>query len=186
MIKRVITARELSMDDPKHLSAFVKLLTNHQGEIRAFVISLLPGSPDVADVVQETNLVLWNKRDNFELGTNFVAWAFTTARYQVMKQRLRQKRDGKVMFSDELIDTLAEMAPPPGTNDEYLLALEECMERLNPAQRKMISSRYSAGMSLQKQAAASGGTAGSLRIALMRLRAGLRLCVERQIKGGVA
>ncbi len=173
------------MGTPEHLSAFVKLLTTHQGDIRAFVISLLPGSPDVEDVVQETNLVLWNKRDKFELGTNFVAWALTTARFQVMKYRLRQKRDGRVMFSDELIDTLAETAPPSAPNNEHLLALEECLRKLSPKQRELISSRYSAGTSLRGQAEKTGTTAGSLRIALMRLRAGLRLCVERQLEGGV-
>lgn len=172
------------MGKSEHLSAFVKLLTTHQGDIRAFVISLLPGSSDVEDVVQETNLVLWNKRHTFELGTNFAAWAFTTARYQVMKYRLRQKRDGRVMFSDELIDTLAEMSPPATPNNEYLLALEECLRRLNPKQRGLISSRYSPGMSLRKQAEESGTTAVSLRVALMRLRAGLRQCVERKIEGG--
>lgn len=174
------------MDQPDTLAAFVKLLTNHQGDIRAFVISLMPGSSDVADVVQETNLVIWNKRENFEIGTNFLAWALTTARFQVMKYRLRQKRDGKVMFSDQFIDTLAEIQPPTDTNDVYLPALEECLERLNPKQREMISSRYSPGMSLQKQAVNTGETAGSLRIALMRLRAGLRQCVERQVEGGIA
>ncbi len=46
--------------DPKELQAFIKLLTEHQASLRAFIVSLMPGSPDVADVadvLQETNVI---------------------------------------------------------------------------------------------------------------------------------
>lgn len=58
------------------LQAYVKLMTEHQGNLRAFIVSLMPGSPDVADVLQETNAALWQKREKFEPETNFTAWAF--------------------------------------------------------------------------------------------------------------
>ena len=42
--------------------AFVSDLTAHQGVLHAFLVSLLPGNPDVDDILQRTNLVLWEKR----------------------------------------------------------------------------------------------------------------------------
>jgi RNA polymerase sigma-70 factor (ECF subfamily) len=45
-------------EDPAEVQVFVKLMTKHQGNLRAFIISLMPGSPNVADVLQETNAVL--------------------------------------------------------------------------------------------------------------------------------
>lgn len=63
---------------------FVDLLTSHQGIIRAYIISLLPGSPGVDDVIQNTNRTLWINRSNYKLGTNFKAWALTMSRFQVM------------------------------------------------------------------------------------------------------
>ena len=45
--------------------AFISELTGHQEVIHAFLISLLPGVPDVDDILQRTNLVLWGKRAQF-------------------------------------------------------------------------------------------------------------------------
>ncbi|MCH7225436.1 sigma factor [Haloferula sp. A504] len=85
-------------DDPGDLQAYVKLMTEHQGNLRAFIISLMPGSPDVADVLQETNAALWQKRAKFEPGSNFIAWSFQIARYEVRRQRDRTKRLGRLVF----------------------------------------------------------------------------------------
>ena len=49
----------LKRKDPIELQAFIKLLTEHQANLRAFIVSLMPGSPDVADVLQETNVIPW-------------------------------------------------------------------------------------------------------------------------------
>ena len=98
--------------DPKELQAFIKLLTEHQANLRAFIVSLMLGSPDVADVLQETNVILWQKRDKFEIGTNFIAWSFQIARYEVHHQRERARRHDKVMFSEELVDLLSDTNSP--------------------------------------------------------------------------
>lgn len=74
-------------DNAEFLQEYVKLMTDHQWPLRGFILSLMPGSPDVGDVLQETNLVLWQKRRQFKLGTNFFAWACRIARYEVMHHR---------------------------------------------------------------------------------------------------
>lgn len=53
-------------DDPVALQAYVTLMTKHQANLRAFIVSLMPGSRDVDDVLQDTNAVLWQKRARFE------------------------------------------------------------------------------------------------------------------------
>jgi RNA polymerase sigma-70 factor (ECF subfamily) len=174
------------MDPSSQLQAFVKLLTLHQGDVRAYIVSLMPGSPDVGDVLQETNIVIWNKRDEFELGTNFIAWSFAIARYQVLQHRRRSKHDSKVILSDKLVDMLAEMEPPRVSHEAYLQALDRCMEKLDPKQRSLITCRYTPGRSLQSLADADGVSAGSLRISLMRIRSALKRCIESQGVTGTA
>jgi DNA-directed RNA polymerase specialized sigma24 family protein len=71
----------------RQMQEFVRELTVSQGRIRAFIVSLMPGSPDVGDVLQETNLSLWKSRERFQPNTNFIAWAFTIARLEVLHQR---------------------------------------------------------------------------------------------------
>lgn len=66
-----------TMENTQRLQEFVHHLTENQGKIRAYIVTLMPGSPDVGDVLQETNLVLWKSRNRFQPGTNFLAWAFS-------------------------------------------------------------------------------------------------------------
>lgn len=165
-------------DDAAHLAEFVKLMTEHQSSLRAFIISLIPGSPDVADVLQETNAVIWNKRDRYEQGTNFLAWAFQIARYEVLRQQDRLRSRGRVMFSSETVELLAEMEAPRNTSDELLSALDHCLDKLSESQQELIRERYTPGHSLEDLAARTGRTAGSLRIALLRIREILRRCIE--------
>lgn len=161
-------------------------MTQHQGALRAFIVSLMPGSPGVDDVLQETNLVLWEKKEQFQEGTNFLAWAFTIARYEVMRQRDRLKRDGKLVFSDELISSLADEDDGILSEDRHLLALDLCMTKLSESEKSLIQYRYTPGKTLEHLAEHSGKSPGSLRIALYRIRAALKRCVEKQLKGELA
>ena len=165
-------------DDPAELQVYVKLMTEHQGNLRAFIISLMPGSPDVADVVQETNAVLWQKRHNFEMGTNFLAWAFKIARYEVMHQRDRNKRDQRLVFSEKLVDVLTEMDPPEESNEEMMAALDSCLAKLTEEQRQLVEARYTPGSSLEQLGQQIGSEPGSLRVALHRIRVGLKQCIK--------
>ncbi len=164
----------------------MKLLTKHQEDIRAFIASLVPGSPDVGDILQETNVVLWMKREEFEHGTNFIAWSYAIARLQVLKLRSKTKREGELRFSDKFIEAVTGMNPPAPLYEGYLPALERCMEKLNTHQRNLITSRYTSGRSLREFAERNGESPASLRSALLRLRKALRKCIEQQTQGDFA
>ena len=158
----------------------------HQDSLRAFIFSLMPGSPDIDDVLQNTNAVLWQKRERFKGGTNFQAWAFKIARYQTRHQLDRYKRDGRLVFSDKLFDMIADTAPADRSQDRIQAALDRCLEKLSDGQRELINGRYTPGRSLEMLAASNGKTAGSLRIALHRIREMLKNCVENTLAGEAA
>ena len=68
----------------------MRLFARHEGNVRAFVASLLPDWEGVDDVMQEASLVMWRKFDQFDpvrAGSNFVDWAFMIARYEVLMYR---------------------------------------------------------------------------------------------------
>jgi RNA polymerase sigma-70 factor, ECF subfamily len=165
----------------RQLQEFIRELTAAQSRIRAFIVSLMPGSPDVGDVLQETNLVLWKSRERFRPGSNFLAWAFTIARLEVLHQRGRDKRRRQVRISDELLDLLAKEAPVTDENEVYLGALEACKNKLSADQRALIDSRYHPGESIEKHARFSGRNPTALRVSLMRIRIALRECVEKSL-----
>ena len=163
------------------LQEFVSQLTASQGRIRAFVVSLMPGSSDVGDVVQETNLTLWKSQARYRPGSNFLAWAFTIARLEVLHHRTREKRRGHVFISDELLDMLANELPTTDEHDIYLNALEGCKSKLTESQRELIDVRYEPGNSLETYAQETGRKASALRVSLMRTRTALRECIERSV-----
>jgi SAM-dependent methyltransferase len=81
---------------------FVAELTAHQSSLRAFILSLMPGESDVDDVLQRTNITLWRKRETFTLGTNFRAWAFEVAKWNVRSTFKDKKRKHWLVFDEEL------------------------------------------------------------------------------------
>ena len=168
-------------EDPGQLQAYVKLMTEHQGNLRAFIVSLMPGSPDVADVLQETNAALWQKRARFVPGTNFLAWAFQIARYEIHRQRDRTKRLGRLVFSEKIVSLLADMEAPDESDEELMTALDGCLDKLTNTQRELVFERYTPGHSLEQHAADTGRSAGSLRIALLRVREILKTCIEKSL-----
>ena len=168
-------------DKPNELQAYVTLMTRHQGRLRVFIRSLLPGSPDVEDVLQNTNVVLWQKRTEFEHGTNFLAWAFRITRYQVMSQHSRNKRDGKLVFSDKFLEHYAETTDTDRSHNQILNALDQCLGKLSPTQRKIVDARYETGQTIEQLASDNQCTAGSLRTSLHRIRESLKNCVKNTL-----
>ena len=59
------------------------------------------------DVVQETNLVLWRKKDEFREDAPFMPWALAIARFQVLAHVRDQGRD-KCLLDSELVAALSE------------------------------------------------------------------------------
>lgn len=171
----------MNKETPQELQAYVKLMTEHQGNLRAFIVSLMPGSPDVGDVLQETNVALWQKRGRFEHGTNFLAWSFQIARYEVHRQRDRTRRDGRLVFSEDLVNLLADVEVPDESHENLMLALDGCLGKLTDKQRDLVKERYTPGHSLEQHAARTGHSAGGLRIALLRIREMLKRCIENSL-----
>ena len=163
-------------------SEFVRLLVAHQSLIRAFVISLMPGAPDVDDVVQNTSQVLWTKRRTFTLGTNFKAWALTTARFQVMAHQQRMKAEKRAPLDDDVLDMVAGMVEkmdPTETNRQYE-DLQECLSLLPIRDQELVIHRYWKRAGLMDYARASGRSVGSLKVSLYRIRDSLRDCLGRK------
>ena len=78
-------------------AVFVELLTQHQRKLYGYIYTLVPNATDSDDLLQETNLVLWKKRSEYKLGTNFMAWACRIAFFNV-QNFLKSKGRSRVCF----------------------------------------------------------------------------------------
>ena len=167
---------------PEASDEVVRLLTDHQGSMLAYIRSLTPGGQGARDLLQEVNITLWQKRDTFQLGTHFKAWAFQTIRYHILNHRRRLTSQGWLVFDDDLIER---MTPAEDQDAEDLedrrIALRRCLMKLRPQDRELLHHRYATNSSLQSYASATRRSAGTLKAVLFNLRAALRRCIERQL-----
>ena len=173
-------------DSSRNSDAFVQLMTEHQGRLYAYVLSLL-GDPEQAnDVLQEANLVLWRNAAEFQMGSNFRAWAFRIAHFQVMAHRQRQLRD-RLVFDDEMLAVLDPAAKAVDESyEERQERLTACLEKLPEAQRDLLRQRYADGLSLQAIADSVRRSANAVAQTLFRARRTLIECVTRVAEGGAS
>lgn len=172
--------------EARQQAEYVGQIGRHQAALRAYIISLMPGMDGVCDVLQETNLVLWEKRGKFQPGSNFGAWAFTIARLEVKTHRRRLRQLGLPLLDEDLAERLAaRMAERheerPDEVEERLRALEKCLGRVQGNERELIEHRYFRKTPLEEFAASCGRPVESLRVSLFRIRAALRKCINSEL-----
>jgi RNA polymerase sigma-70 factor (ECF subfamily) len=162
---------------------FVRDLTGAQALLYGYILTLLPRRDAAADVLQETNLVLWRKSSEFEPGTNFTAWACSIARYQVLAYLSNKGRD-RHRFDDELLATLARRIDARLENlTERQDALRTCLEKLPSRDRELVIARYTKGSSVKAIAERIQKTENAISRSLYRIRGLLLDCVQRQSLG---
>ena len=160
---------------------FVQQLTENQNRLYGYVFSLLGDHSRAADVVQETNLVLWRKIDEFQQDKPFLPWAFAIARFQVLAHLRDRKRD-KVLLDANLAEKLsAEAEQQAGHMDTIRDALRPCMQGLTTTNRELIEKRYFRALSIAEIASAVDRSMGSIKVALLRIRRQLGECVQKRL-----
>lgn len=161
---------------------FVQLFTRSQRRLYLFILGQVPRPSDAEEILQNTNVVIWSKCDQFEPGTNFVAWAMTIARLETLKYRQKHARD-RLQFSDEFVSRVAAaMETNSDLLDRRRQALANCLGKLKSDDRDLICRRYAPGASGKSVARALKRPANSVYQSIGRIRQMLLECIERQLK----
>ena len=172
------------MTDPENADEqIVSLITRHQSTIKLVIACLLPDPADRDDVLQETNLVLWRKREEFREVRDFKAWASTIARYQVMAWRKRRSRKREFELTDEVAEQLTVKALAlEDRRDDMRAALRHCIQTLSPGNRALLTARYCGEQkAMQNHIAETGRSFAAAYKALERVRQSLRRCCTLQL-----
>src|SRR3954467_6850505 len=103
------TMETLPVTDVDRNKQLMALMTRHQRQIFSYIYTLVPRRHDAEDLLQETSLVICEKFPEFEIGTDFVAWACQIAYWRVRYSRQKFARS-KVVFDQEIVDVLAKTA----------------------------------------------------------------------------
>lgn len=70
---------------------FVRNLTDHQSRLYAYILAILGDQNAVGDVLQDANVAIWRKADDFVEGTHFWAWVSRIAYFEVLAFRKRRQ-----------------------------------------------------------------------------------------------
>lgn len=160
---------------------FIQLLTAHQSRLYAYVLSLVLDQNEADDVLQQTNSILWQKASDFEIGTNFVAWSFRIAYYQVLAHRKGKQRD-RLIFDEDLLSEISATATQCDESFETRQRLlRVCLAKLSERHRDFVRRRYSTGSSLQSIADDTDTAVNNVKQILFRARAVLTKCVNKNI-----
>ena len=175
----------MEAEDQDTPNDFIHEITRYQSAIAAYIRSLLPTHPDYMDILQEVNVTLWKKRDKYRPGSNFKAWSFSIARYQVMNARRKMVVDSsRLIFSEELISILADESPYENEPvvERKLAALNLCLGEISCNNRELLKVRYSDGITIEEYARQHQRNPGTIRATLRRLRATLQRCVKIKMR----
>ncbi|MCE9547980.1 MAG: sigma-70 family RNA polymerase sigma factor [Planctomycetia bacterium] len=160
---------------------FVSELTGNQTRLLAFVLSLLPDREAARDVLQATNLLLWQKAGEYTPGTNFMGWACQVARLKVLSH-LRDMGREQLVFDAALVEDIAQSAQHQAEESSQLRRyLDDCLDRQGPEARKLVLARYEADASVNELSRRTGVAPGTLSMKLCRIRKALQECIERKI-----
>lgn len=158
---------------------FVAALTDAQNALATYIFSLLPYEDLARDVLQETNIVLWRKADEFQEGKSFMAWACGIARFQVKARRRDMHRD-KLVFDNDLDSLAVEAEQYIAQSEPSVDMLSECLAELSADQRQLLALRYGTDSSLKAMASKLGRSVGALKVSLFRIRHIVGECIERK------
>ncbi len=169
-------------DPPDHTLRVQQLFVKHQSRVRAYILSLQPNFSEAEDILQEVFLVLTRKAEDFQEGSNFMAWVVTIARFKVL-EALRRQRNAETALSEEVIEVLAADWPvEEGENEARFAAVRHCLEKLAPRSQEVMRLRYFAEHGPGEIARLLGWSANSVNVALSKARQFMRGCVERQLR----
>ncbi len=160
---------------------FARLLGRCQRKVFLYALGLIHNAADAEEVLQEANVVLWRKFDEYKPGTSFESWACRVAYFEVLKYREKAARERRV-FGPKLVETLAAEAEEVADEfDDRRDALEGCLTKLRDVDRTLVLQRYQPGASTRGLAESMGRSVQGTRKSLHRIRTTLLECIQRTL-----
>jgi RNA polymerase sigma-70 factor (ECF subfamily) len=173
-------------DETENRKRLMALMTRHQRQIFSYIYALVPNRYDAEDLLQETSVVICEKFNEFEEGTDFVAWGCQIAYWRIRYSRQKYARS-KVVFDQQIVDAIAQTASEMAEElDERHVALGHCLQKLHSRDRELLLTRYEPGCGVEEAARRSGRTLQTAYKALARLRKLLLDCVTTKLASGGA
>ena len=172
------------------LDAFVEIVRQCERKVRAWVVSRCPPGGDADDVAQKTFIEAFRRIDEYEPRTDFRAWLFAIARFQLLAETTRLKRltDYHSRYAPVALSHELERRIESSTshNSERLDHLESCLESVDGPLREILDWRYADELPLAEIADRTNRSVGAIKKQLFVLRQKLHECIQRKMSAEAA
>jgi RNA polymerase sigma-70 factor (ECF subfamily) len=172
------------------VQAFATIVHRFERPLRAWLATHAPPGVDIDDIAQASFVAAYSRLEEYMAGTNFAAWLFTIARYQLQTEttRLRRIADYHSRYAPDLLARELERrtAASAGEQDDRLGFLKDCLEAIDGTRRQFLVWRYDEVIPLAEMAARSGRSVMAIKKQLWLLRRQLQECVEGKVAAAEA
>jgi len=159
--------------------AFRAIVEAHQAAIRALIACYGIRSADVDDIAQNTFLFSFQNMGEFTPGTSLGAWLKSIARYKALAHlsQARQEEENRKNALRVFLQQRAQALVEGGACAPRAERLRECMGKLDRKHAGLLQKRYS-GVPLTDAAREMSLSVDAVKMLLLRIRRGLRRCME--------
>jgi RNA polymerase sigma-70 factor (ECF subfamily) len=168
--------------DDQAVAAFIARYTQHQQEIYRFILMMMPNPTDAKDVLQETAVALWRKREDYDGSRPFLPWACRFARFHVLNHCKKKKKAGVLLEPEALDAIMHDYTSPEEPLQSRATVLRGCLAKLPERDRKLIADRYENRATLREVAERTNDNVQTLYKRLQRIRKRLYDCVNRNME----
>lgn len=182
-------------------AAFAELVEGHRHELRVHCYRMLGSFHDAEDLVQETFLKAWRKRDTYRAESSVRAWLYKIATNACLDFLDREKRRATRYVEPPLVESAVAVGAPPAVawlepfpdrlldppsrrrNEPEAVAIERetielalmvAIQQLPPRQRAVLILRDVLGWPASETAVLLDSSVASVKSALQRARSALR------------
>lgn len=159
---------------------FFGLYNSVQSRLYTYLLTIVHSRNDAEDILQETAILLWEKFDTYQAGTNFGAWALQVARLKALEYQRKHK--SRVLFDMDFYTAVSNRAEDSLSDiDERSAALRFCLEKISESNLKLLTMRYKKDIPVKKIAQLTGRSANGLYQSFSKIFSVLRDCMDKYL-----
>jgi RNA polymerase sigma-70 factor, ECF subfamily len=165
------------------IHAFAEIVERFHRPLRAWIAARSPRELDADDIAQGVLVAAYKRLDDYQVGTDMVAWIWAIARHQLRGEltRLTRQRDVRARHWPLIAyEELLRRCEQDSAHDPRLMSLRSCLERLSSGARNMLDLRYHQDLDADAIAEQTGRTSAAIRKQLSLIRRSLHDCIAQQ------
>ena len=154
-----------------------------QAELYSFIYMMTGNRHATEDILQDTNVIILRHAAEYDRERDFMPWAKAFA-YNRVRTFIKKEMRCPLIFNEDLMDALAEATMADASAElrgDVFVFLDECLEKLAPAQKDLVKARYYRMESVKALARRLRRTEIAVHVQVHRIRRLLGRCIQEKM-----